>query len=113
MFGAELKRSADIEFPTFVITIKACLTWYVNIQGDIVASYPKFGVAKKVKVGHEVFSIKSFSKELKASSGGPGGQTGWKQAQVKVQCVEENRPHLGKKVLRVKSWLTPKSEFQS
>ena len=46
MFGAELKRSADIEFPTFVITIKACLTWYVNIQGDIVASYPKFGVAK-------------------------------------------------------------------
>ena len=50
-----------------------------------------------MKVGHEVFSIKGVSKELKASSGGPGGQTGWEQAQIEVQCVEENCPHLGKK----------------
>ena len=70
---------------------------FEHFRRYFIENYPKFRVAKKMKVGHEVFSIKGFSKELKASSGGPGGQTGWEQAQIEVQCVEENCPHLGKK----------------
>ena len=47
-----------------------------------------------MKVGKEVARVKSLPKEFQASRLGPGRQAGGEQAQVQVQGVKENCPHL-------------------